>query len=326
MDQNNMGGIVCEDPLAVEPAEELSIEMRWNIASFLPRAVQQDFDTAVQFFIVELFKIRQKINEASRTPLRVLQNGTPDSTQRDTGKAKEVELIQEFISRRLTRKLLKSVRNVQERHREAIMDEELMGEFEFPVLPGSHRHLANPVLEFVKFICATFALAKEFHVEVGLLKRNLLEIVGVREFANEAVFRNPCEPLNLSHVPCRHCDALRDFDFCRDPELLPNNHDISSRWLCSSCGGEYDRLAIEFTLIAMVLELERTFTQQDLRCTKCQQIQSDNVSRYCHCSGAYQFTLNKADVRRKLRIIVNVAIIHNFGRLKECAQTMLNNW
>jgi DNA polymerase epsilon subunit 1 len=315
MDQANMGAIVCEDPVAVDPPEETVIEMRWNIAHFLPPAIQEEFSRAVQYFIMELFKIRQKANESTRVPLRALPNGAPDLTQRDGGRDKEVESTQEFIARRLTRKLLRVVENIQEQQKDAMMDEGLMRDFEFPILPGSYLHLTDPALEFVKFVCATFGLAKDFHVEIGLLKRNLLELVGVREFASEAIFRNPCEPLKLSNVPCRHCDFLRDFDFCRDP-LLPNNLEVNPKWLCSQCGGEYDRLGIELSLIEMLHVLERGFAQQDLKCSKCKQIQSDNLSKFCQCSGPYQLTLNKADVRRQLKTIVNVALVHNLGRLK----------
>ncbi|KAF8154614.1 hypothetical protein B0H34DRAFT_717308 [Crassisporium funariophilum] len=327
MDIANMGGIVCEDPLAIEPPEELSMEMRWNIEQFLPNAIQPDFAAVVQYFIIELYKIRQKLNSASRVPLRILQNNDPDATQRDAAKSKEMEATLEFISRRLTRKLLRAVESIQDRYQDdAHTEAEPTGEFDFPTLPGSYLHLTNPPLEFVKFTCAVFALAKEYQVEMGLLKRNLLDLIGVREFAGEATFRNPCEPLKLANVPCRHCDVLRDFDFCRDPELLPKNMEVNPKWLCMNCGGEYDRVAIEFALIDMTRTLERSFAQQDLRCSKCQQIQSDNVSRYCKCSGFYQFTINKADVRRKLRTIVNVAREYNLIRLRECSQAMLANW
>ena len=318
MDPANMGGIVCEDPLAVDPPEELSMEMRWNIGQFLPNAIQPDFSSVVQYFIIELYKVRQKLNAASRVPLRILQNADPDSTQRDAAKTTETTETLEFISRKLTRKLLKAVEGIQARYNDAIRDEEptLADDFTFPTLPGSYLHFSNPPLEFVKSACSVFLLAKEYHVEIGLLKRNLLDLIGVREFAAEATFRNPCEPLKLSNVPCRHCDVLRDFDFCRDPELLPNNMDVNPKWLCMNCGGEYDKVAIEFALIDMARELERTFVQQDLRCSKCQQIQSDNVSRYCKCSGSYQFTINKSDVRRKLRTIVNVAREYSLPRLR----------
>lgn len=316
MDPANLGGVVCEDPLAIEPPEELTVEMRWNIQTFLPIAIQRDFGNVLRFFIIEMYRSREKAGQPMRVPLKVLQNGLPDATQRDAHRTKEMEATRDFIIRRLTRKLLKAVGSVQERHRDAILHGGDVDELEFPLLPGSHLPLANPVLEFVKFVCAAVSLAKEYQVEVGLLRRNLLELIGVREFATEAVFHNPCEPLKLTNVPCRLCDALKDFDFCRDPELFPTNLEVNPRWLCSSCGGEYDRTAIELALIEVVHNLERSFAQQDLRCGRCKQIQSDNVSRHCHCSGGYQLTMSKADGRRKLRTIVNVSIVHNLLRLK----------
>ena len=316
MDPANLAGIVCEDPLAVEAPEELSVEMRWNIESFLPPAIQQDFRKSVRYFLVESFKVRQKSNAGTRAPLRVIQNGAPDATQRDAGKVKEQEDGKEFIKRKLTRRMLKVIGSVIEKHREAMMDEEALMQWNFPILPGSHLHMTNPALEFVKFTCAVFELAKEYHIELDVLKRNLLDLVGIRRFASEATFQNPCEPLKLSNVPCRHCDSLRDFDFCRDPELVAMGREPNVRWTCANCDGEYDRTMIEFALIDMVYELERRFVQQDLRCNKCKQIQSDNVSKHCQCSGQYQLTISKVDVRRRLRTMVNVALVHRFARLK----------
>lgn len=316
MDQANLGGVVCEDPLAVVPSRDVSINMQWNIQKYLPPAIQRDFADFVRYFLVELYKARQKSNESSRGPLRVLENGAPDATQKDTSRSKEVDSVKEFIARKLTRKLFKYIDSVQTRHRAASADEELSVDFEFPLLPGSYLRLVDPTLEFIKFACAVLELAKDFQSEIGLLKRNALELIGVKSFNERAVFRNPCEPLKLSNVPCRHCDALRDFDFCRDMDLLPNNLEVSPKWLCAVCGGEYDRTAIELELMEMVHALEQTFAQQDLKCGKCKQVRSDNVSRICSCSGTYQPTLSKADVRRKLRTIVNVAIVHNLGRLK----------
>jgi DNA polymerase epsilon subunit 1 len=316
MDPANLAGIVCEDPLAIDPPQELSVEMRWNIQSFLPPAIQRDFHKVIRSFLVDFYDVRRKSSAGSRAPLRAIQNGPPDATQKDVGRLKEHEDSREFISRRLTRRMLKVVGGLLDRHRNDMMDEETLPQWEFPILPGSYLHMTNPMLEFVKFACAVFALSKEFQIEVGLLKRSLLELVGIREFASEATFQNPCEPLKLSNVPCRHCDALRDFDFCRDPELSTNIRDANMRWMCPNCDGEYDRTMIEFSLIESVYELERRFAQQDLRCNKCKQIKSDNVSRHCQCSGNYQLTISKVDVRRRLRTIVNVAIVHKSPRLR----------
>lgn len=317
MDPANLGGVVCEDPLAIEPPEELTVEMRWNLQTFLPPAIQRDFGNAIRFFIIEMYRSREKAGQAPRVPLKVIQNGLPDATQRDAHKVKEMEATREFITRRLTRRLLKAVGSVQERYKEAMMNGEGgADEFSFPLLPGSHLPLSDPVLEFVKFICTPLSLAREYEVEIGILRRSLLELIGVREFAQEAVFKNPCEPLRLANVPCRHCDSLKDFDFCRDPELFPKNLEVSPRWLCAGCGAEYDKTSIELSLLETVYNIERAFAQQDLRCARCHQIQSDSVSRHCQCSGAYQLTMNKADIRKRLRTIVNVAIVHNLSRLR----------
>lgn len=67
MDSTNFGGVVCEDPLALrlEPPEELTIEMWWNVKTFLLPAIQNDFSSTIQYFIVKLYKVRQKVNESS---------------------------------------------------------------------------------------------------------------------------------------------------------------------------------------------------------------------------------------------------------------------
>jgi len=159
-------------------------------------------------------------------------------------------------------------------------------------------------------------------VEIGILKRSALELIGIREFANDAAFRNPCDPVKLTNIPCRHCDALKDFDFCRDSDLL-DNINLNPKWLCPHCSGEFDKTNIEFTFIELVHGLETAFSQQDLRCTKCQAIQCDNISRYCSCSGSYQLTMTRADFRRRLKTLLNIAYVHNFNRLKECVQAIL---
>ncbi|KAF8273527.1 DUF1744-domain-containing protein [Lactarius quietus] len=332
MDQANAAGIVCEDPLSVEPPQELVVEMRWNIELFLPPAIQCEFSDLVRHFLLEMYRAVQ--SDGQRAPLRVLAaNGAPDTTQRDANKARERDAVRDFISRRLTRRLFRAIDNVQARIRAAIGDPEAERALAFPLLPGSHlTTLTDPPVELTKFACAVFALAKPFENEVGLLTRNALELVGVRAFGEAAAFRNPCAPLRLAGVPCRHCDALRDFDFCRDTDLLPRTRAgdgggeverRTPRWACMRCGAEHDRTAVEFELIERVHALERAAAQQDLRCARCGQVRADHVARTHECGGSFRNTMNRTDVRRTLRTMVNVAIVHDLGRLRETAQAML---
>jgi len=318
MDHVNCGAIVCKDPLSTEPAKGLVVSMDWNIEKFLPPAIQHHFTDAIKTFISEMFKIKQKTAESTRTPMRVLENLSQDGPQYDAVKQKELDLSRNYIAQRLTRKMLRVVSQVIEEYKDAMMHGNAELDFAFPILPGSHLNMTNPPLEFVKSTCAVFGLAKEFSIEVGILKRNLLDLVGVREFADEAIFRNPCEPLKLPMIICQHCNEIRDFDFCRDADLFPSNTRAITKWKCLTCDCEYDRLAIEFALIGLVHRLETNFAPQDLKCGKCKQIRSDNVSKHCTCSGSYQFTLGAAEFRRKLRTIVNVATVHNLQRLKVC--------
>ncbi|KIJ49176.1 hypothetical protein M422DRAFT_28152 [Sphaerobolus stellatus SS14] len=327
MDHVNCGAIVCKDPLATESAKGLVVSMDWNIERFLPPAVQQHFTEVVKTFIVDMYKIKQMTSESSRTPMRVLDNLSQDyGPQMDAVKQKELEACRTYITQRLTRKMFRAVSQVIEEYRDAMMHGNAELDFAFPILPGSHLNLTNPPLEFVKSACAVFGLAKEFSIEVGILKRNLLDLVGVKEFADEAIFRNPCEPLKLPMVICQHCNHIRDFDFCRDADLFPSSSRAVTKWKCPECDCEYDRLAIEFALIDLIHRLEANFAPQDLKCGKCKQIRADNVSKHCKCSGTYQFTVSPAEFRRKLRTIVNVATVHNMQKLKDCAQIMLETW
>ena len=322
MDQANAGSVVCEDPLSVDPPDELVVEMRWNIQLFLPPAIQGEFSDLVRYFLLEMYKAAQK--EGQRAPLRVLANGAPDTTQRDANKVRERDAVRDFISRRLTRKLFRTIENVQTRVRAAIGDPEAEQALSFPLLPGSHLTLTEPTVELIKFACAVFALATPFENEVGLLTRNALELVGIKAFGEDAAFRNPCAPLRLPGVPCRHCDALWDFDFCRDADLLPRSAAAGGagagegrpRWACARCGAEHDRTAVEFELIERVHALERAAAQQDLRCSRCKQVRADHVARIHDCGGSFHNTVNRTDVRRTLRTMVNVAIVHDLSRLR----------
>ena len=48
-------------------------------------------------------------------------------------------------------------------------------------------------------------------------RRDLLKLIGVREFSEEAAFVDPCCSYVLASVICEHCNHCRDIDLCRDP-------------------------------------------------------------------------------------------------------------
>lgn len=89
----------------------------------------------------------------------------------------------------------------------------------------------------VTFIQSSNLLALlETKLKIGLLKRGFLALAGIRPFASDAIFRNPCATLKLSNVACKMCDTLREL----------------------GCDGEYDRVAMEIELVWVVGVIERS--------------------------------------------------------------------
>lgn len=318
LDSANQGGIVCLDPRAKEPSNTPCMTNTWNIQAFLPPAIQPHFHQEVSRFIVDLYRIRTKHSATSKTPMRVLDATYTSGVQPDEHFQQEQEEIRTYISHRLTRRLLSVVNKIVQRHRNVMMEDLPEEDYEFPLLPGSYLNFTNPALEFVKSLCEVFGLARDYSIEIGLMRRSLLDIVGVREFAEEAVWRMPCQTVKLSMVICHYCNSMRDFDFCRDADLMPRSSasGTSYKWTCTTCETEYDRRAIERSMIDMVKRIEMAFQVQDLKCTKCRRIKVDNLNTFCECSGSVACTISKVEGRRKLRTIVNVADVHNLAMLK----------
>lgn len=55
------------------------------------------------------------------------------------------------------------------------------------------------------------------HCYLPLFRRDLLKLIGVREFSEEAIFQDPCQSFVLPEVICESCNSCRDIDLCRDP-------------------------------------------------------------------------------------------------------------
>ena len=154
-----------------------------------------------------------------------------------------------------------------------------------------------------------------------IYRRDLLRLIGGREFSIEANFQDPCRSFVLPEVGhmscdnyviyckvscdlqviCESCNNCRDLDLCRDPFIT---HDESSnrsethspiphspfliphsrmQWLCSYCHAPYNRDLIESSLIKAVQRRSDSFCLQDLACVKCHGV-SNVISQSPHMS------------------------------------------
>lgn len=233
MDVANFGGVRISPEQAASreaPSSKFEISMDWNIQSFLPGALQPIFERNVAAFIYALYTAKRNSTDG-RAPLRAIHNLNIDQPGEITSvinPARDLEhkAAKKSITQTLTRRLLADIAAVKKRQQAAATDEEEALALECPTLPGSRlasgsSKTVNPALELVKAICEVYSLSTDHSIEIQVLRRNLLDLLGVKEFSANAAFKNPCESVVVPSVICRRCNAIRDVDLCRDPDRLP---------------------------------------------------------------------------------------------------------
>lgn len=88
------------------------------------------------------------------------------------------------------------------------------------------------------------------------IKRNLLMMLKVREFSQEARFKDPCLTFEISDVVCTFCHTVRAFDLCRDQRLTAGD------WSCPDCENEFPKEVIEVLLIEHIRQKSVAFQLQ----------------------------------------------------------------
>lgn len=312
MDIANYGGVKVSPEITAAREKEdarFEISMDWNIMSFLPPAFQGVFERNVANLIFALYSAKRGANDG-RAPLRVVHSLNIDAPGEDStinpAKEKEAKAAQKAISQTLTRRLLTDINAAKRRQAGAHSNpnEEEALALAFPDLPGAKGDRTNPTLELVKAICEVYSLSTEHTVEIQILRKNLLDLLGVREFSSEAAWKNPCESLIVPMVICARCNGIRDVDVCRDPDRIPGVDPESGEmvpparksWVChvsaavwpslkdkaltgQKCDGEYERFQIEGPLIEMISRLITAFQTQDVSSSPMQSHFCDEARR-----------------------------------------------
>ncbi|CBQ70431.1 probable POL2-DNA polymerase epsilon, calytic subunit A [Sporisorium reilianum SRZ2] len=348
-------------------APTFNVEMNWNIQTFLPLAVQEKFSVAVGSFIYSLYEYKRRAalaGEHERTPLRaVIEPNTPanpvtppgdgEQAKGDKGEqgaaastvAPAAKFATDLINHTMTRKMLKQLaelKNAMQTLSDEINaavardeDEEYIDMlttehrrvWSFPTLPGTWLALSNPLLEFVKTTTAVLALAKENAVEVQIMKRNLLDMINVREFSAEAEFRNPCEPFKLPLVICTFCNDDRTLDLCRDADLMPEaaagGAMTTPKWKCAKCAFPYSIAHLEMRLINIATSYLESFHLQDLRCNKCGALKQTNLQPHCECSGSFGLMVTRKETLKKLKSLQTIAQYHGLATVNAAVEGIL---
>ncbi|XP_048444807.1 DNA polymerase epsilon catalytic subunit A isoform X2 [Pyrus x bretschneideri] len=320
MDQYNYGGIPVRDEGSMDGEAQMDIVSSWNIAEYLPKKIQDHFVYIVSQFLYIPWDYAQK-QAAVRTSLQNDSICTPSITVADaeTFESHMIDFLKGQISSYFTDKLLgivhDTILHMKELKKSENDHDTSLG---LPQIAGNI-HQGDAALEFIKDVCGVFSIDQNVIHDVLVMRKNLLKIVRVREFAPEAEFRDPGATFTLPNVICSYCNDCRDLDLCRDSALL------AGEWRCCvpQCGQLYDKEVMENGLLQIVRQRERLYQLQDLQCLRCHQVKAARLAEQCVCAGTYKCRQNAAEFHTQMELIWKIAIHQKFQLLQECIEWIL---
>ncbi|PNJ05583.1 POLE isoform 5 [Pongo abelii] len=316
-----------EEEEAEESNMEDLLENNWNILQFLPQAAscQNYFLMIVSAYIVAVYHCMKdglRRSAPGSTPVR--RRGASQLSQEAEGAAGAlpgmITFSQDYVANELTQSFFNITQKIQKKVTGSRNSTELSEMF--PVLPGSHLLLNNPALEFIKYVCKVLSLDTNITNQVNKLNRDLLRLVDVGEFSEEAQFRDPCRSYVLPEVICRSCNFCRDLDLCKDSSFSEDGA-VLPQWLCSNCQAPYDSSAIEMTLVEVLQKKLMAFTLQDLVCLKCRGVKETSMPVYCSCAGDFALTIHTQVFMEQIGIFRNIAQHYSMSYLLETLEWLL---
>jgi len=293
----------------------------WNIMQYLASDIAQDyFRTIIGRFSKDVFRKQLLIQQQAKnrmtaiSPVSVAKNSDED----DSTLSPHEQLLnykKKMISKHFANYLTRVVGE---------LIEDGGGEESFPQLPGSHLHLTNPALEFVKNVLVVLELDPDVKQEVIYLKKSLFAQIGVQEYAAATAWKNPAAAFTLPDVHCMECHECRDVDLCA---TLPDDEETSHKqWFCAGCGSSYDVDNIERRLVDIVEKKCIRYQLQDLRCTKTQQVAVRALSSTSNCSAALKLDIPRNEFFGQLTILRNLANFYELDWLLETTNGVLEGF
>uniref|UniRef100_A0A3Q3JPX5 DNA polymerase epsilon catalytic subunit n=1 Tax=Monopterus albus TaxID=43700 RepID=A0A3Q3JPX5_MONAL len=317
---------VEEDDGETDEVEEL-IESNWNIMQYLPQTAscQKYFLMIVSAYIAAIYhSMREELRRNAPGATPVKRRGGSQVSQQAAGDLSAlpgmISFSQEYVASELTQNVFTITQKIQKKvtgTRSVTQPSEM-----FPILPGSHLRLNNPALEFIKYVCQVLSLDVNIVNQVNKLKRDLLRLVDVGEFSEEALFRDPCNSYILPEVICHHCNFCRDLDLCKDPSMAQDGS-VLPQWFCSNCLTQYETESIEMALVEALQKKLMSYTLQDLVCTKCKGVKEANMNLYCGCAGDFDLTFSAKGFSEQITVFQNIASHYNMSFLKETIDWLL---
>lgn len=303
-----------------DAAPEPELVFHWDLAEHLPPSLREYFTVLVSEFLVLPWKhARDALRERRGGGAGAGTGGTQAARDDRAAEAASAEHLAAAIEGHFTERLLKLAQEIQRHVPTASTDPQ----HRFPQRAGSHltaAEVGEPALAFVKSVCHVFGLDAAVTDKVALLRKNLVQLLGVREFSAAASFADPSLPLVLRDVICPGCNDCRDMDLTRDPELQ------AGRWACRNpaCGRPCDLGWVEARLLEAVGRVAASFQQQDQRCRTCKQVRMGHYSFQCRCGGDLFNDRPLGQYRKLLGVVRGIAATHKMATLEETVGFLLD--
>lgn len=315
-DEFNYGGKGCKE-VVEEENQHVETIMHWQMATFLPEILQPVFGQ----WVVEYINL---MHERKRPGLGPAQDGAratqlPIHASIFSSEKEDQTTPGNVLTKSISKPLQKQIMQLIKRQRTESLHEELLADWTFPPLPGSHLRPQNPVLELVKSIMQVLSLDKTITLEARLLRKTLLHLFDIREFSADGAFTNPSTSCIIRGLSCADCCVVRDVDLCRDGDISAVDSSGGTAVLqpcCRNCGMQFDRLAIEEGMIREVKKLVVEWATQDLQCGKCKRLRTNEFMEHCSCAGEWVGTVSKGEVMKKMRVWGGVARFYGLRMLE----------
>ena len=303
MDKWNFSGIAC-DEIIDSDNQNYEAYSQWQMKITLPIIFQSEFDDWMVIILDSMLKSKSQYLEKTIGTQRVTQLQLPSTNTLNEEPESIIANFTQIFSNSLIKRIKKLFRNQQE----FILDPQYEEDYKFPDHPGAHLDLKNPLLELVKYICHAMMLSSDTIIEVRRLRKDLLHIFEIKEFAKEANFNNPSTSLIIEGHLCEHCSYITNIDFCKD--------DPTTIFACTNCLNKFDKLLLQEDLIQKLCSSIELFYNQDLRCAKCHKIKEDYMSAHCNCSGKWETTISGSEVSKNIQIFRQVSTFYEFTLLQ----------
>ncbi|KAI8849697.1 hypothetical protein BC829DRAFT_178586 [Chytridium lagenaria] len=264
LDKYNYGGVLhCGQQSMTDgdadDSDNFAIDMKWGIMDILPSSLHDELRSIIGDFLCDI-------------------------SQRKTAVESEVS-TEIVISKGIRRKLLTIIPNIMQNHYNVSMDESVQSD-------GIHAK-RNAALNLIKVVCAILELETLAAREVRSLRRDLLNLIGLREFGETTKFENPFQSFILARTVCSYCSLVHDLDLTKPGSLTADSEGINGAntsvpvlgWPCPECGTEYQQDHIESKLMDCISSLMLQWQTQDVSCHKCRLTRPDELSALCKCSG-----------------------------------------